>query len=119
VCAFRPLGRSDAGYSNFPLSSHERICRLDETERFPPLRNPALDQLALNDLFEDMSVALPLLFRALTHEGYGAVPGQVLDQAQRKLLAMVFYSLTVQIDWAIHEQLFPIIVAELSPADLI
>ena len=66
-----------------------------------------------------MPVAIILLFRALAHEGYGNLPGQLFDKAQRELLAMVFYRPAARINRAVHEQLSPVIAAELGPHDLI
>ena len=56
-------------------------------------------------------------FVALAHKGHGAPLGKTLEQAERKLLAVVFDRVIAAIDGLGFKQLFPEAIAELFPRD--
>src|SRR5262245_49877959 len=62
-------------------------------------------------------VALPLVVGAMAHERDGPRSAQLLEQAERELLAVILDRAAARIDEAAHEQLAAIFAKELRPAD--
>ena len=77
---------------------------------------PELD-LSLEDLLQEVPVAMRFIFRAVTQESHRSLTGQVLEQAERELLPVVLDLLVAVIDSAVFAQLPQVEPAEFRPRD--
>jgi hypothetical protein len=83
----------------------------------PGYRRPSLNAITENESPQEMPVALLLILGAVAHQRHPAPSGELLHQAQRKLLAMVLNGSAALVDRAIKEKLLSILPRELRPGD--
>ena len=54
----------------------------------------------LQHRFQQVSMAMPLIFRAMTEQRDGLFLGEMLEETQREFLAVILYSFITPIDLA-------------------
>ena len=74
-----------------------------------------LDTPTPDYVLKEMPMTLVLFLGTVAHEGYMSLPCQLLNEAKRKLLAVILNRPTAKIDWPVQEQLCPVFTCELGP----